>query len=140
MRAYVRVAVDSRSEREGTGAATRALERRLTEMVDRTDGWGSVRAVPRAGAPPAQWPVSDLLVELSRDHLGPDTVKLAVAYLVRAVIGHLRTQPDDSRTTTITVGDQSVVLRTEGMTPEEIAALEVVVATELARQSRGREE
>lgn len=125
---YVRIAVGSGSAPAGTDAATKVLLRRLSQFAGRSEAWGAVWEEPRPGAPVTQGPVTDVLVEFARDQLAPAAVAAAVSQLVRAIIGHFRTQPDETQTTTLTVGERSVVLRADGMSAEELARLERLVA------------
>ncbi|MGW7519046.1 effector-associated constant component EACC1 [Streptomyces sp. NPDC054796] len=140
MRPYVRLAVNSRNAPEAVDSATNVLRRRLAELADQGGTWECVRTVPRPGAPDALGPVSDLLVEfVVDDELTPSAALAASSYLVRAVIGHFRAQPDRSQSVTVTAGDESVELRAEGVAPEEAGRLEALIAERLTRPGASRE-
>ncbi|MGW8376149.1 hypothetical protein [Streptomyces sp. ODS28] len=125
---YVRIAVDSGDRPGEVAAATEVLRRRLARFALRSDGtWEEPRVEPRPGAPGTQGPVSDLLLNFAVDHVAPDAAMLAVQHLVRAVVAHFRAQPDQSQRVTVTAGGTTVELRAEGMPPEEVARLELLI-------------
>lgn len=131
----VGVAVASEAEPGGVGVATEVLQRRLEELTGRAGSWRDVRSRPRDDAPQSMGTLQDIVLDFGGELL-PDTVLLVSGYLVRAIVGHLRTQPDPTQTVEITSGGE-VFLVTPGMTAEELAAVEVRFAEWIARQQSG---
>ncbi|MCT2590419.1 hypothetical protein LHJ74_10935 [Streptomyces sp. N2-109] len=129
------IAIASDAEPGGVGVATEVLQRRLEELTQSPgspDNWSGVRAEPRANAPKSLGSLQDIVLDFGGQLL-PDAVFLISGYLVRAIVGHLRTQPDSTQRVEITGGGEAFVV-TPGMSAEELADVETRFAGWIARQ------
>ncbi|WP_208878733.1 hypothetical protein [Streptomyces armeniacus] len=135
----VRVVLESGGEPGSVAVATEELRRRLEGLKGHENGWQEVRVEPRTGGPPTQGAIGDIVLGFVLGEVLPATALATAAYVVRAVYGHFRTQPDPTQRAVLSEPGLHIVL-TPDMTPEQLAHAEELFRLWIERHRPGEAE